>query len=130
MMDRTGELLNKPYWIIDILPKRVQETSGGQYFRIEKYFLANQLDEIRQKHLNLILKLNCYIDISVNDEFNPAPEKIRNIMNKQDLCITAGNTVILSEHGDTYMTVFNPDKSFLKLIIQIASGEGLFVWKP
>ena len=28
------------------------------------------------------------------------------------------------------LTVFNPDSQLLELIRHIASGEGLFVWKP
>ena len=29
-------LLNKPYWVIDILPEQVPEDSAGQYFAIEQ----------------------------------------------------------------------------------------------
>ena len=35
------EYLNKPYWVIDILPKQVPADSKGQYFKIEKYFLEH-----------------------------------------------------------------------------------------
>lgn len=41
-----------------------------------------------------------------------------------------GESMILSEPDDTHLTVFNPDSELLELIGQIASGEGLFVWKP
>ena len=30
------EIMEKPYWIIDILPKQVPGNSPGQYFKIEK----------------------------------------------------------------------------------------------
>ena len=37
-MSRTiEELLNTPYWIIDILPKQVPAGGAGQYFAVEKY---------------------------------------------------------------------------------------------
>ena len=50
------ELLQEPYWIIDILPGQVPKDSPGQYFAVEKYFLAgDRLAEIKQKHINLIL---------------------------------------------------------------------------
>ena len=124
------EIMNKPYWIIDILPKQVPENSPGQYFKIEKYWLENQKTEIRQKHFNLILKLNCYMDISIDEEINPSPETILNRMNETDVSIRIGNAMILSEKDDTYMTVYNPDKPLLEMIRKIASGEGLFVWKP
>ena len=58
-MQNIDELLNKPYWIIDILPQRVPKDSPGQYFAVEDYFLNEQLGTIKQKHINLVLKLNC-----------------------------------------------------------------------
>ena len=73
------ELLQTPYWIIDILPKQVPKDSLGQYFPIEDYFLrGDTLAAIKQKHLNLILKLNCYRDVSLDEdeERNPPPEQI------------------------------------------------------
>ena len=73
------ELLQKPYWIIDILPEQVPADSPGQYFAVEKYFLGKeQLDRIKQKHIDLILKLNCYRSISINEEeeCDPSPERI------------------------------------------------------
>ena len=127
------ELLQCPYWIIDILPSQVPEDSPGQYFAVEKYFLLGErIEEIKQKHINLILKLNCYRDISIADESenNPLPEHIAGEMKKRYLCIMTGESMILSEPDDTHLTVFNPDSQLLELIRQIASGEGLFVWKP
>ena len=51
------ELLQKPYWIIDILPKLVSKDSKGQYFEIEKYYLQkDELTIIKKKHLNILLK--------------------------------------------------------------------------
>ena len=62
------EFLEKPYWIIDILPKQVPKDSPGQYFAIEDFFLKEQLAEIKKKHISVILKLNCYMDISIDVE--------------------------------------------------------------
>lgn len=127
------ELLQCPYWIIDILPAQVPSDSPGQYFAVEKYFLqGGRIKEIKQKHINLILKLNCYRDISIGDEtvINPSPDHIADEMKKRYLYIMTGESMILSEPDDTHLTVFNPDSELLELIGQIASGEGLFVWKP
>ena len=127
------ELLQCPYWIIDILPSQVPEGSPGQYFTVEKYFLqGDRIEEIKQKHIDLILKLNCYRDISISDEtvINPLPKHIADEMKKRYLYIMTGESMILSEPDDTHLTVFNPDSELLELIGQIASGEGLFVWKP
>lgn len=127
------ELLQCPYWIIDILPSQVPKDSHGQYFAVEKYFLqGNQIEDIKQKHINLILKLNCYRDISIDDEtmINPLPMSIADEMKSRYLYIMIGKSMILSEPDDTHLTVFNPDSQLLELIRQIASSEGLFVWKP
>ena len=133
MKKTVEELLQCPYWIIDILPSQVPEDSPGQYFAVEKYFLqGNRIEEIKQKHIDLILKLNCYRDISIDDEtvINPLPKCIAAEMKTRYLYILTGESMILSEPDDTHLTVFNPDPQLLELIRQIASGEGLFVWKP
>ena len=133
MKKTVEELLQCPYWIIDILPSQVPADSPGQYFAVENYFLqGSRFEEIKQKHINLILKLNCYRDISIGDEtvINPLPDHIAGEMKKRYLYIMTGESMILSEPDDTHLTVFNPDSQLLDLIRQIASGEGLFVWKP
>ena len=127
------ELLQCPYWIVDILPSQVPKDSPGQFFSVEEYFLqGDRIEEIKQKHIDLVLKLNCYRDISISDEtvVNPLPKHIADEMKKRYLYIMLGESMILSEPDDTHLTVFNPDSQLLELIRQIASGEGLFVWKP
>ena len=123
------ELLEKPYWIIDILPKQVPKDSPGQYFAIEDFFLEELLSEIKKKHINVILKLNCYMDITIDDENNPAPEQIRDMMLDRYVYIMLGDAMILSEPDDTHLTIFNPDEKLLELIKKISSAEGLFVWR-
>ena len=127
------DLLQCPYWIVDILPSQVPKDSPGQFFSVEEYFLqGDRIEEIKQKHIDLVLKLNCYRDISISDEtvVNPLPKHIADEMKKRYLYIMVGESMILSEPDDTHLTVFNPDSQLLELIRQIASGEGLFVWKP
>ena len=51
MMDRTEELLQKPYWIIDILPEQVKENSLGQYFEVERFYLKDK--DLRRMQLNM-----------------------------------------------------------------------------
>ena len=129
-MDRIEELLNQPYWIIDILPYQVPKDSPGQYFAVDSYIREKQLSEIKERHINLILKLNCYMDITVEEELNPPPKKTAEIMKSRYVYIMAGDGMILSEPDDTHMTVFNPDEELLKLLKLLASSEGLFLWKP
>jgi len=132
-MKRTvEELLQKPYWIIDILPKQVPEDSPGQYFAVEKYYLEpERFSSIKEKHINVILKLNCYRDISIDGEktVNPSPEHIAGEMRRRYLYIFLDDTMILSEPDDTHMTIFNPDEELLTLVKAIVIGEGLFVWQ-
>ena len=92
----------------------------------------NHLQQIKQKHINVILKINCYKDISIDEEkeINPSVERIEKEMRSRYLYIMIGESMILSEADDTHMTLFNPDDELLHLIKDIASREGLFVWKP
>ena len=127
------ELLQTPYWIIDILPKQVPKDSPGQYFPIEDYFLrGDTLAAIKQKHLNLILKLNCYRDVSLDEDeaLNPPPEQIADTVFRRYTYIRMADAMLLSEPDDTHMTLFNPDEELLDLVKALAAGEGLFVWQP
>lgn len=127
------DLLQTPYWIIDILPMQVPADSPGQFFAVERYYLVkDRMAEIKQKHINLILKLNCYRSISIDDEnvINPEPEYIDAEMRRRYLYIRLDNSMILSEPDDTHMTLFNPDDELLDLVKTLAVGEGLFVWQP
>ena len=123
------KLLEKPYWIIDILPKQVPKDSPGQYFAVEDFFLKEELSEIKKKHINVVLKLNCYMDITIDDDMNPAPKQIRDTMLDRYVYIMLGDTMILSEPDETHLTVFNPNEGLLDLIKEISYSEGLFVWK-
>ena len=131
MNNRLDELLQKPYWIIDILPEQVPKESKGQFFEIERFFLeSSRLASIKQKHINVLLKLNCYYQISIDGEVNPSPEQIVKAVMERSLQIMVDEAVILSEPDELHMTVYNLDKKMMKLITAISSGEGLFVWKP
>ena len=131
-MSRTiEELLNTPFWIIDILPKQVPPDSAGQYFAVERYLRETQLSEIKRKHANMILKLNCYRDISLDEEgiINPSPEQIVEVVYKRYVNIMIDDAMIISEPEDTHMTIFNPDDDLLTLIRDLALSEGMFVWR-
>lgn len=131
MNNKIDELLQKPYWIIDILPEQVPKESKGQFFEIERFFLvSSRLASIKQKHINVLLKLNCYYQISIDGEVNPSPEQIVKAVMERSLQIMVDEAVILSEPDELHMTVYNLDEKMMKLITALSSGEGLFVWKP
>ena len=125
------ELLKTPYWIIDILPKQVPTGAAGQYFAVEKYLRETQLSEIKKKHVNLVLKLNCYKDISLDESGinNPSPAQIADAIYKRYVNIMVDDAMIISEPEDTHLTIFNPDDALLLLVKELAAGEGLFVWR-
>ena len=133
MKKTIDELFQSPYRIIDIFPEQVPVGSPGQFFAVEKYFLEpDRLAEIKQKHINLILKLNCYRQISIDEgkTYDPAPAYLAEEMRKSQLCILIDDAMIISEPDDTHMTIFNAEEKLLDLVKAIAAGEGLFVWKP
>ena len=137
------EYLNKPYWVIDILPKQVPADGKGQYFRIEQYFLEHpQIDNIYRKFTNILLKLNCYEDIGVSYDgedwiTNPTPHELEAALlkcmaDKQMfyIILKSADVLITVSGDDTYMTVYNPREEMTELIRSLADSEGLAIWQP
>lgn len=143
-MENVFDLLENPYWVVDILPKQVPKDSAGQYFQVEQYFLK-QRALLCEKFVRILLKLNCYLDIEVSEDgdswtLNPAPEAL-----KQEIgaCMNDGitnamlyvfvkseMTLIVIDKDCTYMTMYNPSEMLLELVRQLVVAEGLYVWKP
>ena len=144
------EYLEKPYWVIDILPKQVPANSRGQYFKIEEYYLEHpQIDAIYRKFTNILLKLNCYEDIDVSQDdgeyqssgeewmTNPAPKDIKAMLLKciseeglLTIYLKSSDALITISGDDTYMTVYNPSEETIELLRSLATSEGLFIWNP
>ena len=134
-------LLNKPYWVIDILPGQVPEDSAGQYFAIEQYYLQQPgIMDIHRRFTDILLKLNCYSDFLVclpeqeQQIRNPEPERLVSWINteQKDLCILlVGEDVLITlNHDDTCMTVYNPSEVLKNRIRSLAMAHGLFFWQP
>jgi len=133
------DYLEKPYWLIDILPKQVPANSRGQYFGIERYWLQEpQFSRICRKFASLLMKLNCYYEVSVTDASGTGsvslqPESLEKMLTSGGaiyMAMDSENAMIGFNGDDHYMTLYNPSKELLELISQLASSEGLFVWKP
>ncbi len=133
-MKTIEELLQTPYWIIDILPKQVPADGPGKYFSVEKYLRETHMQAIKQQHIQVILKLYCYESLTLVHEdeeiVNPSPAQITEMMNSRYVNILVRESMILSEPDDTHMTLFNPDEELLNMVRSLASAEGLFIWKP
>ena len=134
-------LLNKPYWVIDILPEQVPKDSAGQYFAIEQYYLQQPgITDIHHRFTAILLKLNCYSDFLVcfpdqeQQIRNPEPERLVSWINteQKDLCILlVGEDVLITlNHDDTYMTVYNPSDMLTNRIRSLAMAHGLFFRQP
>ena len=137
-------MLQKPFYIIDIVPGQVPENSPGQYFAVEEFFLKEpQYNSLREKFFNVILKLNCYYDISVSTDYgenwviNPSPDELRHIFLQKDpvlpvYVLEESEEVLLTLNtGDTYMTVYDADyhKGLIGMIFAFAVSQGLHVWQ-
>ena len=130
-IEKIENLLESPYVIIDILPEQVPADSGGQYFAVEEYFLQeSQRSVIKQKHANVILKLNCCEDIFIEGEMNPTPKNIVKAIKARHIDVILDDVLITSEPDDTYMTVYNAREELIELLRKISISEGLFVWQP
>lgn len=126
-------LLEQPCWVIDLLPEQVPADSAGQYFAVERYYLSeSQLSRVKQKHIDLVLKLNCYRDLSLDGEaaVNPPPERIASAMRERHVCILTDGALFVSEPDELCLALYHPDEALLSLTKILAAGEGLYVWQP
>ena len=131
------ELLNKPYWVIDFLPRQVPAKGGGQFFAVEEYYLRSPM---RRGFAEILLKLNCYYGFEVCEpetekwQKNPPPEALFSWIadNEKDLCVLlpAENALITANRDDLYMTVYGPSEELLQLLRSLAAASGLFLWQP
>ena len=136
------QLLEKPYWVIDLLPYQVPQDGRGQFFTVEQYYLK----EPRHKQLcrqfsDVLLKLNCYHELLVSrdcgDEWlYPDPGMLEKWLTEAlqhgHLCILIddGDTLITASGGDTHLTLYNPSDAILELVGKLATAAGLFLWQP
>ena len=137
------ELLEGPYWIVDILPEQVSAEAIGQYFAVERYFLQRErIVPLRRKYAEILMRLNCYYDMAVSFdscmswETNPDPEvfvnRVAGLSGNDFLraVFTRQNAMIDYDHNDTYLTVYDPGSVLLDKVKALAAAEGLFVWSP
>lgn len=133
--------LEKPYWVVDFLPKQVPKNAGGRFFSVEEYYLEpSRYAVLREQFSDILLKLYCYYDLRlfVDDDTegiaNPEPELLASHIkdNQGNLCMLIGASegLITCGRDDTNMTVYAPSEDLLELIRTLARAVGLFVWKP
>ncbi len=138
------QLIACPFYIMDILPMQVSTDCGGQYFKVEHYYLRN-IDSLCRKYADVLLKLNCYYDLTLCYDTeqclkNPEPEKVVQMVSaclseeSAEPCLyisLSEDTMLLTLQSDaTHMTIYNPSEKLLHLLDRLALSEGMFVWKP
>ena len=140
--DRLESLLERQYWVVDMLPKQVPADGEGQYFKIEQYYLESPRKEIIcEKYTNILIKLNCYYDFEIlfdeRWQNNSTPHFLAECVsrcfssNRPLFVLLDSADALLGLVGDdTTMTIYNPTDSLLELVGALASSEGLFLWKP
>ena len=135
------ELLNKPYWIVDILPEQAPPERGGQYRRFEEYWLQEpRKSALRGRSADILMKLSCYggLRVCTPDESrvweDPEPMQLVSLLTDQELdcliLLEGGRCLITVYRSDTYMTVYAPSGRLLERLKALAASEGLFCWQP
>ena len=131
-------LIEKPFWVIDVLPKQVPAHAAGQFFAVERHWLGEpRRQELLRRKLSVLLKLNCFFDLAVSadaDEswtVNPEPSVLEGMIGGYLLALLpAEQALITSNVDDINMTLYNPGAELFELVSQLAKAEGLFVWQP
>ena len=141
------EIFERPYWVVDVLPRQVPAQCGGQFFAVEEYLLGHPLiDTTYSHHAALLLKLNCYYELSIVDPQtddridNPEPEALVGMVcglvsddaPSRSLLVEvpSEHAVFLLDGTCLNMTLYDPTDELLKTVYQLAGAEGLFVWQP
>ena len=96
-----------------------------------------QVDCIYRKFAGVLLTLNCYHDITIQDGDkwikNPEPGTIERLVLERkplNLLIDSSQAMISITGDDHYMTLYGPNKDLLELTTTVALAQGLHVWKP
>lgn len=134
-------LIDGPYWVADILPKRVPAGKPDQYFDVEKYFLQkDRIREIYRRYAEILIRLNCYYGMAVSFdcgeswEEDPDPSDfVKNVLEAPDtaqlrVLFPAQNAMIDLDLGYTDLTVYDPDSNILDLLRPMLLAEGFFLW--
>ena len=65
-MEKIDILLKKSCYIMDFLPKQIEDDNEGQFFDVEYYLLnSDKHIDIKNRFVSVILKLMCYYHVSV-----------------------------------------------------------------
>ena len=139
-MQIVDRLLETPCYIIDFIPQQVPKNCGGQYFKVENYFL-NHSDRygVRDRFIRTILKAMCYYPISVYwGEWieQPSPEQVAEIIDTimenhsgdMNMLFTSKDALLQFGWDCLNISIYNPDEEMCMLFEKIVTSEGMF-WR-
>lgn len=139
-MQIVDRLLEKTCYIVDFLPQQVPKSCGGQFFKVENYFL-NEYERygIRDKFICIILKAMCYYPVSVYCGKwieQPEPEQVVKIIHTitenhsgdMNVVFTSKDALLQFGWDCLNISVYNPDEEMCILFEKIAASEGMF-WR-
>ena len=134
----TEALLEKEYWVIDMLPRRVSAKRGTAYFAAERFFLEPpRLRALYEKFAALLVKLSCYYDHALCADGTwtqtPAPqalwEQIAGCADSgwRNVLLPGEEALLTLNGGDLYMTLYHPSEELAETVRALAASEGLFL---
>ena len=136
----TEALLEKEYWILDLLPGRVSAERADAWFAAERFFLEEpRLRALYERFAALLVKLSCYYDPALCAEGSwtekPDPRQIRDRVTACaergwcNLLLPEEESLITLNGGDLYMTLYHPHEELRETVAVLAASEGLFLRK-
>lgn len=138
MIATIERILEKPCYVIDMLPKQVPADSKGNFFAVEAYLLGHGGESrLREKFAGIVLRLMCYYPVSVFEYENgklteyPTPESVVSAVNEAGdiLYLLCGEeTLFVLEKDCLHFSVYNPGEDMKKLIADLSKSAGLF-WR-
>ena len=130
--NKIERLLEKPYWLIDIVPKRISAEKNEEYSLLLEYSKKHGND-IRDRFVFFLLKLNCYCDMEISrdhgETFFPFVSDPFLRTSSEIFLLIDGISLLTWDREDTYMTLYDPDDELLERVEKLAGSLGLFVWK-
>ena len=137
------DFLKRPYVVVDIFPRQISPSFARHYLEVEKSIMSYaNYPHIYKKFTWLILKLCCYVPVSLSIDGekwkkNPTPQEFDELVttcSEEDLClyILVGKNegLFTFTWKDHYMTLYGVGGPLLDIIRELATSEGLFIWKP
>lgn len=137
-----GKLLDQPYRVADILPERVPEDSGGQYFAVDRYNRGQErMAKLREAMADILLRLNCYFDMYVSFDAgetwrkDPEPESfVKELVSMEGgffrALFPSREAMIEIDSCDTYFTFSGADPVINGLLEKLTAAQGYFLWEP